>query len=131
MNLNEYISEIETSIQRCEFLHGYQFSIDRKTDSIAFLSGRMEWIDGTTLDFKEFIEERKEQVEKFKYGYHYRRGDQLIFRYDNALDPRARSLPTYPDHKHTAAGEIVVSSPKTLSDIVDEITLLMARQRNI
>jgi hypothetical protein len=40
-----------------------------------------------------------------KYGYNYFDKDgNLIFRYDNALDPKARELHTYPEHRHGEEG---------------------------
>lgn len=61
-----------------------------------------------------------------KYGYHYRMGDRLIFRYDNARDPAARSLPTYPHHKHVPAGLLAAERPsfeQVLQEIVSQLKI--------
>jgi hypothetical protein len=56
-----------------------------------------------------------------KYGYHYRAGQRLIFRYDNANDPVARDLPTFPHHKHTPSGLLAAEQP-SLQQVLQEIT---------
>ncbi len=55
-----------------------------------------------------------------KYAYNYRRMDRLIFRYDNANDPAARSLPTFLSHKHVSSG-ILASEKPSLEQVLNEI----------
>lgn len=74
MNINEYISRIQSLVQTSSIVSSYDFTIDRKTEDIAFLSGRVDFTDGTTLDLKEFVEETETGIEKYKYGYNYREG---------------------------------------------------------
>ncbi|MBI5191789.1 MAG: hypothetical protein HZA22_14105 [Nitrospirae bacterium] len=38
----------------------------------------------------------------------------------NALDPKARSLPTYPHHKHVGE-KMVGSHPPTLKQVLEEV----------
>jgi len=71
--MNDYISKIETLIRSCLSIRGYQLNTDRKTEDIAFISGRAEFIEGSSLDFKEFVEKTDKGVEKYKYGYNYRK----------------------------------------------------------
>ncbi len=121
MNLNEYVIEIETLIRSCSIVASYNLSIDKKSDDIVFISGRLDFRDGTILDFKEFVEEKETRLEKFKYGYNYRKGSEMVFRYDNALDPRARKLTSFPHHKHLESGEIIESKVVSLSEVLKEI----------
>jgi hypothetical protein len=54
----------------------------------------------------------------------YRMGDRLIFRYDNANDPAAKQLPTFPHHKHVATGLLAAEKPsfeQVLQEIVSQI----------
>ena len=50
----------------------------------------------------------------------YTNPKRLIFRYDNANDPAARHLPTFPSHKHGPAGLIAAPRP-SLADVLHEI----------
>lgn len=124
MNISDYIVEIEALINSSEIVSAYNLTIDRKTADIAFVSGKIDFRDGTTLDFKEFIEESEGSIEKYKYGYNYRKGSDSIFRYDNAPDPGARDIKTFPCHKHLKDGTIAESGCMTLRDVINEIARL-------
>jgi len=45
----------------------------------------------------------------------------VLFRYDNAPNPGAKHLKTFPHHKHTEDGNIVDSYPVTLSEVLEKI----------
>lgn len=121
MNISDYIAELEALINSSKIVSSYNLTIDRKTADIAFVSGKIDFREGTILDFKEFIEESEGSIEKYKYGYNYRKGSVHIFRYDNAPDPRAKHIKTFPYHKHLKEGTIVESSQVKLSDVISEI----------
>ncbi len=119
--MNEYLSKIETTVQTCFLMAAYQLKIDRKTQDMAFIAGHIDFVDGSTLDFKEFVERTDEEIEKYKYGYNYRKDDQVFFRYDNALDPGARCLNSFPHHKHTQDGKLLASHAVSLEEVLAEI----------
>ncbi len=121
MSINDYIAGLEFVINSSTIVSSYNLNIDRKTSDIAFISGRIDFRDGTTLDFKEFIEGSEDSIEKYKYAYNYRKESDSIFRYDNAPDPSAKRIKTYPHHKHLKNGTIVESQQVKLSDIISEI----------
>ncbi len=58
---------------------------------------------------------------KVKDGYNYRVGTKVLFRYDNALDPKAKSLTSFPHHKHLESDKIVDSREIYLSEVLTEI----------
>ncbi|MCU0645872.1 MAG: DUF6516 family protein [bacterium] len=64
-------------------------------------------------------------IEKYKYGYNYRIGSEIVFRYDNAPDPAARNLKSFPHHKHTGKSEIIESRQISLNEVLDEIETIM------
>ena len=121
MNISDYIAELETLINSSQIVSSYNLTIDRKTADIAFVSGKIDFRDGTTLDFKEFVEESEGSIEKYKYAYKYRKGSDSIFRYDNAPDPSAKGIKTFSYHKHLKEGTIAESSHIKLSDVITEI----------
>jgi hypothetical protein len=119
--MNEYLAKIEETVRFCFLMAAYQLNIDRKTQDMAFISGQIDFVDGSTLDFKEFIEKTDEEIEKYKYGYNYRKDSSVLFRYDNALDPGARCLNSFPHHKHTKDGKMVDSHAVSLEEVLAEI----------
>ena len=121
MNINEYISKLEALLHSPSIIASYQLNIDRKSSEIAFISGKIEFRNGTFLDFKEFIENTDKGIEKYKYAYNYRIGSDSVFRYDNAPDPGARESKTFPHHKHLQDGSIEESQQIELSDVINEI----------
>jgi len=74
LNINEYISKLEALLHSPSIIASYQLNIDRKSSEIAFISGKIEFRNGTFLDFKEFIENTDKGIEKYKYAYNYRKG---------------------------------------------------------
>jgi hypothetical protein len=83
------------------------------------LKGTLVFADGSQRDLKEFLITHP-TTHVVKYGYHYHLGPRLIFRYDNANDPAARTLPTFPSHKHVSTGLLAAEKP-SLKQILKEI----------
>jgi len=122
LSIDRYIGDLEAAISSHSFVSSYTLTIDRKTRDIAFLTGIIEFRNETALDFKEFIESKGPIVEKYLYGYNHRLAGDLIFRYDNSPDPHARTLTTFPHHKHLQSGELIESdSLIDLSAVLDEV----------
>ncbi|MGB5686194.1 MAG: DUF6516 family protein [Candidatus Electrothrix sp.] len=119
--MNEYLARLEIRIQSCFLMAAYKLNIDRKTQDLAFVAGQIDFIDGSTLDFKEFVEKEDDEIEKYKYGYNFRKDSNLLFRYDNAADPGARHLASFPHHKHTADGKIITSHEVGFEEVLKEI----------
>lgn len=120
MSINDYIIQLESLINSFSIIAAYNLTIDRKTEDIAFISGSIEFRDGSVLDFKEFCESTEHGIEKYKYAYNYRMHSDVLFRYDNAPDPNAKGLKTFPNHKHLK-DKIIESKQIDLKDVVEEI----------
>ena len=121
MNINEYILEIENLLESSPIVKSHTLNLDRKTPGIAFISGKIEFRDCSILDFKEFLEQAGMEVQKGKYGYTYRRTSDVEFRYNNAPDPRAKALSSFPHHKHLPDGKIAESYPISLAEVLQQI----------
>lgn len=121
MNINDYILQLEAIISSFSLISSYNLAIDRKSDEIVFISGRIDFRNGTLLDFKEFVESTGKGIEKYKYSYNYRRGAHNFFRCDNAPDPRAKGLKSFPHHKQLEDESIVESVETGLSDVLNGI----------
>ncbi len=121
MSIDKYFAELELLISSFFIVSAYNLNIDRKTVDIAFISGIIEFRDGTTLDFKEFIDSTRYGIEKYKYAYNYRMSSDIIFGYNNAPDPMAKRIKTFPHHKHIKSGEIIESKQMDLRKVLEEI----------
>ena len=125
MPLKDYVATIEALIASTPFVTATSLSYEERPPSAGFIAGTIRFIDDSQLDLKQFFI-LQPGVQVIKYGYHYRIGDSLIFRYDNANDPAAKQLPTFPDHKHVATGLLAAEKPsleQVLQEIVSQITL--------
>ena len=120
MSPAEYIAGLQRFLEPHPHIASFQLNTDHRGESFLYLHGRLEFLHGDTLDFKEFLAFHSNEAEKYMYAYNYRQNEQVIFRYDNAPDPRAQHLPSYPAHKH--AGETLLPSGQvSLMDVVAEV----------
>ncbi|MDA0748462.1 MAG: DUF6516 family protein [bacterium] len=72
--------------------------VDQRSASLGFIAGTLQFEDGSTLHFREFVSTGLHHP-RMMYAYHYQdAGSNLIFRYDNAA--HKPPLPQ-PEHKHT------------------------------
>ena len=128
MNINDYITKLESTINSSAIASAYNLTIDRKAADIAFISGKIEFRNGSILDFKEFIESTEQGIEKYKYAYNFRIGSVSFFRYDNTPDPNAKEIKTFPHHKHLKSGKIVESRQIELLYVLEEIENIYIRE---
>ncbi len=121
MSIDDYIIEVETEIKNCVNLANYELTFDKKSSETVFISGKLIFRNGSILDFKEFVKINNFDFRKLKYAYNFRNQTNLIFRFDNAQDSRAKKLNSFPHHKHLPNDEIIESFEVNLSFILQEI----------
>jgi hypothetical protein len=121
MSLKDYLATLQAVVAATPFVVSISLSYEERPPTAGFIKGTVFFTDGSQVDFKEFVVAHP-ALRVIKYAYHYRKGENLVFRYDNANDPAARTLPTYPSHKHTFSGMLAVEQP-TLEQVLREIVL--------
>lgn len=119
MPLKSHVAALQALIASTPFVTATSLSYDERPPSAGFVSGTIHFSDGSQLDFKQFIITHPE-FRVIKYGYQYRTGNHAIFRYDNANDPAAKHLASFPHHKHLPLGLVATQEP-TLDQILKEI----------
>ena len=119
MPLNAYVAALQALVASTHFVTATSVSYEERPPSAGLIKGNLLFADGSQLDLKEFLITQP-TLSVIKYGYHYRMGTRLIFRYDNANDPAARNLPTFPSHKHVPAG-LVATESSSLEQVLQEI----------
>jgi len=87
MLLNNYQADIIAIIQKYVnqgWILSFIFAVDARSDYVGFIQGSLEFVEGSRLFFKEYVD-LQESIEKLSYSFHYQdRSNNLIFRYDNA-----------------------------------------------
>jgi hypothetical protein len=119
MLLRERVAALQARIASTPFVTATSLSYEERPPSAGFIRGTIDFVDGSKLEFKEFLI-TSPSVRLIKYGYHYGTGHRLIFRYDNANDPAAKHLPSFPHHKHISSGLLATDEP-TLEQVLEEI----------
>ena len=100
MLLNTYQNNIVSIIQKYVdngYIMSFNFSVDTKSNYIGFIQGSLEFLQGSQLFFREYVD-LQESIEKLSYSFHYQdQYNNLIFRYDNAQHKPDLG---YSEHKH-------------------------------
>ena len=104
MFLNAYVAALQGLVAATPFVTVTSLASEERPPATGLIKGSIRFADGSQLDSKEFLIIRP-TVSVIKYGYHYRRGTCLIFRYDKANDPATRHLPTFPSQACTHRAE--------------------------
>lgn len=125
MQIKDYLNDILNTISVSPYIKCQNFSFEERPPNAAYIKGLITFVNCSKLYFKEFVIFKSESVTLLKYGYNYLDKDEvLVFRYDNALDPQAKKLLTYPAHKHTPEKLLAASRP-TFKEILREIANLI------
>ncbi len=95
MSLKDYVAELERVISEAPFVSATSLSYEERPPATGIVRATILFMDGSELDLREFVFFRPQAL-VVKYAYNYRIGRDSVFRYDNANDPSARGLPTYP-----------------------------------
>lgn len=121
MLLSDYQFNLQTIIQKYVangVILSFTFSVDNRSIYLGFIQGRLDFIDGSVLFFKEYVDLRL-SIDKLAYSFHYQDSvNNLIFRYDNA---KHKPDLGFSDHKHIK-DKIISSSVPDLEKIILEIT---------
>lgn len=120
MLLSDYQSNLQAIINQYtneDIILSYDISVENRSAYLAFIQGKLNFLDGSVLFFKEYIDLQK-YVDKLAYSFHYQDvNNNLIFRYDNAKHKPALG---FIDHKHIK-GKIISSKIPSLDQIIWEI----------
>ncbi|MBX3327786.1 MAG: DUF6516 family protein [Nitrospira sp.] len=128
MSVADYASRIRSAILETPHIVSHSLGYEDRPPVAGIIKGSATFADGTVLHFKEYLQFHPTSI-RLKYAYHYAaETGSLIFRYDNARDPAARGLPTYPHHRHSRTG-LEASSGPSFSEVLREAAALVKRLR--
>ena len=119
--IQAYFTQIKRVIDQyaaTSFVLEAQMHFDMRPGDQGDLTGTLIFADDSKLHFSEYLDQTGEVVDKLMYTYHYQdTGNQLIFRYDNALHKPALSSV---EHKHLST-QIIAAPDPTLDAVLAEI----------
>ncbi|MBM3212366.1 hypothetical protein FJZ33_09105 [Candidatus Poribacteria bacterium] len=124
MRIRDYFGYVQNLLNQISSIGTQNFTFDERSEFIGYIKGQITFVDGSRLYISEYIDVEY-TIDKIKYSYHFMQGKQILFRYDNASDPHARNLKTYPHHKHTVNDTLVESWVPNLEDILEEVKFLL------
>ncbi|MEW6543203.1 MAG: DUF6516 family protein [Nitrospirota bacterium] len=111
MQLTEYAERVRAQILQIPSVLFHSLAYEDRPPTAGLVKGSVTFSDGSRLHFREFLR-LGEPIIRMKYAYHYvSASGGLLFRYDNALDPAAKHLASYPDHKHLPHSIVPSESP--------------------
>jgi hypothetical protein len=117
--VNTYLQRLYDTIISRGYVEVEQLVIDTWSNKRGAISGRLNFHDGSSMDFGEVIIHQSRQIVRLRYTYHYQDASgEMIFRYDNA--PHHPNVPTHPHHKHVGSA-IEQSQPPDISMVLREI----------
>ncbi len=128
MQIKNYLQNLLDEISTNPYIKSQNISFEERPPDAAYISGLITFINGSKLHFKEFVIFKSDTGIILKYGYNYlENNNTTIFRYDNALDPHAKNLATYPEHKHTSNGLASAERP-SFKVLLNEISGLIEKE---
>ena len=123
MRAREYLNRVLNTLDRSPIIVSYDIEVDIKSSTLILLHGNIMFKDGSTLEFLELVRETDKGLERLKYRFQYVKGDEFIFRYDNA--PHHREIETFPHHKHVG-NDVLPSKEKNLLEVLEEIESMLS-----
>jgi hypothetical protein len=119
--IQTYFTQIKRLIEQyaaTSFVLEATMHVEMRPGDQGYLTDTLVFADDSKLHFSEYLDQTGEVVDKLMYTYHYQdTGNELIFRYDNALHKPALSSVT---HKHLPA-QIIATPAPALDEVLAEI----------
>ena len=127
MQVIDYFSEIQSLIRSSIFVENVDVEYEVKSRSIGIVHGILGMIDGSTLQFMELVNIKRDKMIRLKYRVHLMDvNDEMVFRYDNS--PHHPEISTYPHHKHVKGEKVPRRSKEVgLKDVLLEIEEMISR----
>lgn len=128
MSVADYASRLRSDILDTPHVVSHSLGYEDRPPVAGIVRDSATFADWSALHFKEFLR-LSPTITQLKYAYHYVAADgSLLFRYDNARDPVARHLASYPHHRH-GPQELAPSSCPILKEVLREAASSVKRRR--
>lgn len=118
----EHLEAVKERLLADPIVTGFQVRRERYTITDAHLRVRVAIIDGSRLEFSEYVERTpQDNVQVLVYSYHWENAEgKMIRRWDNT--PHFPNLPGFPHHVHDGdAGETLPGRAMDIFMVLDRI----------
>jgi hypothetical protein len=118
----EYLDSIKECLLTDAIVAGFDIRRERHTVTAGHLRVRLSLVDGSRLEFSEYVERTlEERMQVAVYSYHWESANgELICRWDNA--PHFPDLPGFPHHVHDGqSGATLPGQPVDIFIVLDLI----------
>jgi hypothetical protein len=121
----EYITAVKQRLLTAQIVSSFKVARERVTLTDGHLRVRLTLLNGTLLEFSEYVQRIDDQIEVITYSYHWADADNnLIRRWDNT--PHFPDLPGFPHHIHNGIiNEVISGQPVSIFDVLDQIEQLL------
>jgi len=124
IRLEQYLNRIYSLIFSRRDVHIEELLITSQSQSDeGIVRVQLRFWDESLLEIREDLIIDQRMIIKNQYSYHYQKGNQVLFRYDNSS--HHPHLANFPHHKHIADGEVIPATPPDLRDILREIDSIL------
>ena len=119
MIVSDYLHAIKDRILADPAVASFRLMRERVTLTDGYIRARLVLVDGSYLEFAEYVQVAEATIQVVTYSYHWATKDNhLIRRWDNT--PHFPQLSNFPHHIHQ--GEAVVAGqPVDIFVVLDEI----------
>jgi hypothetical protein len=122
VSIAEYLDAIKERLLTASIVASFEIARERITSVDGHVRARLVLVDGSQLEFSEYVQRSGGQIEVVTYSYHWADADgALIRRWDNA--PHYPDLSGFPHHIHRGAtGDVTPGLPMDIFVVLDEMT---------
>jgi hypothetical protein len=121
----DHLASIKERLLTDPIVASFQITRERTTPFDGHLRARLILVDGSRLEFSEYVQRSGDAIGVITYSYNWTDAEgALIKRWDNA--PHHIELPGFPDHVHFGAtGEVTTGEPMNIFAVLDEVAVTL------
>ena len=122
----EYQRDVKALMIADPLVRQFDIRRERQTRNDGYMRARLTLANGDLLEFSEYVQQSKDQVEVVTYSFHWTDSDgTLIRRWDNA--PHHPKVPNAPHHIHDGKqGTVLPGESMRIAQVLDEIAAHLA-----
>jgi hypothetical protein len=121
MTIADYLESLKERLLTDGNVATFDVIRERSTTVDGFIRARLAFVDGSQLEFSEYVQRSGDAVGVITYSYHWSdASNDLIKRWDNA--PHHPELHHFPHHIHDGdSGKVTAGPPMSIFTVLDEV----------
>lgn len=130
MIIDDYFASLERTLRQNPQVSKLEvpFTCLASDDFNGLIQGRVVFWDDSFLDINEVVSTELGYPVRISYAYTYLKGDNRVFRYDNA--PHHPEILTFPHHKHIGPRDRLAPTDQPgLNQVLQEVAVWLTAQQ--